>query len=304
METAFTYLCDQYFFKTDVAKEALVETPPTGLYHPNHKGYFATAQEYLDWHRAASPLPADAPTVAVLLYRKHVITRQLYIDQLIGYFEEAGLRPLPLFINGVEAHTIVRDQLTTAHEQAQRAAGVVEVPSLKADAVSVEAVVNTIGFPLVGGPAGTMEGACSLACLLARTRLYRNQTPFSVVLVAAIDTAGEKTHAVCFANDGSPKLRSVLKKASLLINRISPGALRRAASGGGQVDSVRQERALHGGGAAAYPGHGGLEPRRHRRVAGERVNLFCQASFLVPPLLSFSIRLKKVGKGSGFWAFI
>ena len=104
-----------------------METPPTGLYHPNHNGYFATAEEYLKWHRAASPLPADAPTVAVLLYRKHVITKQLYIDQLIGHVEESGLRPLPIFINGVEAHTIVRDQLTTAHETAQRSAGVVEV---------------------------------------------------------------------------------------------------------------------------------------------------------------------------------
>ena len=30
--------------------------------------------------------------------------------------------------------------------------------SLQQDAVTIDAVVSTVGFPLVGGPAGTMEG--------------------------------------------------------------------------------------------------------------------------------------------------
>ena len=30
--------------------------------------------------------------------------------------------------------------------------------SLQRDAITVDAVVSTVGFPLVGGPAGTMEG--------------------------------------------------------------------------------------------------------------------------------------------------
>ncbi len=113
---------------------------------------------------------------------------------------------------GVEAHTIVRDQLTTEHEQeairkvsrpcehcvfreaysasAQERcsrqlsgarqhidSGVATVSSqpgqtarvppvqgrqqhgsLQRDAITVDAVVSTVGFPLVGGPAGTMEG--------------------------------------------------------------------------------------------------------------------------------------------------
>lgn len=44
----------------------------------------------------------------MLLYRKHVITEQPYIAQLIETMEAEGLRPLPIFINGVEAHTVVR----------------------------------------------------------------------------------------------------------------------------------------------------------------------------------------------------
>ena len=48
----------------------------------------------------------------------------------------------------------VRDLLTSTSEQASKSSN----PTLKADAVAVDAVVSTIGFPLVGGPAGTMEG--------------------------------------------------------------------------------------------------------------------------------------------------
>jgi magnesium chelatase subunit H len=54
----------------------------------------------------------------VLLYRKHVITRQPYVAQLISQLEAEGIIPVPIFINGVEAHTIVRDQLTSDVEVA------------------------------------------------------------------------------------------------------------------------------------------------------------------------------------------
>ena len=64
--------------------------------------------------------------------------------------DEAGLRVLPVFINGVEAHTVVRDAFTTGLE------GMTSTSSALGLA-HVDAVVNTIGFPLVGGPAGSME---------------------------------------------------------------------------------------------------------------------------------------------------
>ncbi len=71
---------------------------------------------------------------------------------------------MPIFINGVEAHVVVRDLLTTEAEQAAiRAAGGAAAAAagggvsstLKRDAVVVDAVVSTIGFPLVsaGHPA-------------------------------------------------------------------------------------------------------------------------------------------------------
>ncbi|HAZ43841.1 MAG TPA: protoporphyrin IX magnesium chelatase, partial [Cyanobacteria bacterium UBA11371] len=129
-------------------------------------------------------LPLTSPVVGILLYRKHVVTKQPYIPKLINYFEQAGLIPLPIFINGVEAHVAVRDWMTSSHEQAiiklakgetskpqmplgvdQEAGRQIEVSkrisspfaTLSKEAVEVDAIVSTIGFPLVGGPAGSME---------------------------------------------------------------------------------------------------------------------------------------------------
>lgn len=58
-------------------------------------------------HIPHSPTPPPSDAVGILLYRKHVITDQPYISQLIETMEAEGLRPLPIFINGVEAHTVV-----------------------------------------------------------------------------------------------------------------------------------------------------------------------------------------------------
>lgn len=81
-----------------------------GCLHPDYDGYFASPAEYLEWYARHGALAGhtDAPTVAVLLYRKHVITQQGYIAQLVRCFEADGVRPVPIFINGIEAHTVVR----------------------------------------------------------------------------------------------------------------------------------------------------------------------------------------------------
>ncbi|GBG70565.1 hypothetical protein CBR_g6691 [Chara braunii] len=74
-------------------------------------------QEYLRWYRSQNRLPRDAPVIGLLLYRKHVVTEQPYISRMIKIFENEGLLPLPIFINGVEAHTVARDLLTSKHEK-------------------------------------------------------------------------------------------------------------------------------------------------------------------------------------------
>ncbi|MGD1715106.1 magnesium chelatase subunit H [Dapis sp. BLCC M172] len=169
-----------------------VETPNMGLLHPDYQGYFESPKKYLEWYRQQKPT-SPTPVVGILLYRKHVITKQPYIPQLIRKFEAAGLTPLPVFINGVEGHVAVRDWMTSSYEsqkydspetgltqinlenhrgrgewhspsldfkskvKSQKLDSVKPILPLSPEAVEVDAVVSTIGFPLVGGPAGSME---------------------------------------------------------------------------------------------------------------------------------------------------
>eukprot|EP00850_Spirogloea_muscicola_P002275 SM000008S22364 [mRNA] locus=s8:1270267:1283112:- [translate_table: standard] len=192
----FSYLAAEYLGKTGLPKVTVKETPALGVYHPDHGDYFTNAQDYLKWHKSLSRLPQTAPVVAVLLYRKHVITRQKYIPQMIQMFEKQGIRPVPIFINGVEAHTVVRDLLTSVHEQVvvfsvaidpgfehhfmqeSRRNGMKAITSLSKSAVTVDAVVSTIGFPLVGGPAGTMEGGRQAE--IAKSILQAKNLPYIV----------------------------------------------------------------------------------------------------------------------------
>ena len=117
--------------------------------------------------------PKDSPRVALLLYRKHVITNQRYINDMITILEKEGIIPIPVFINGVEAHTIVRDWLTSEHEISGVNSGQIQRDTTykSNEAVSIDAIVSSIGFPLVGGPAGRKVRVCiallyKLVCLI------------------------------------------------------------------------------------------------------------------------------------------
>ncbi|MEL6319073.1 MAG: magnesium chelatase subunit H [Cyanobacteria bacterium J06626_14] len=185
----------------------VIETPNIGLLHPDHNGYFESPKAYLEWYTqkaegerqkignvsATEPLnlnassnssphpfaiPTSSPTVGILLYRKHVITQQPYIPQLIRAFEDAGLIPVPIFINGVEGHVAVRDLMTTDYEQQQRQQGTTAILSLSDEAVKVDAIVSTIGFPLVGGPAGSMEAGRQVE--VAKRILTAKNVPYFV----------------------------------------------------------------------------------------------------------------------------
>ena len=178
----------------------LVETPNIGLLHPDYQGFFESPREYLEWYKThcrdainrVSPNRVSpnrispnrvspnriSPVVGILLYRKHVITKQPYIPQLIRSFESAGLIPLPIFINGVEGHVAVRDLMTSDYEIQQRQLGNIETPSLSNEAVKVDAIVSTIGFPLVGGPAGSMEAGRQVE--VAKRILTAKNVPYIV----------------------------------------------------------------------------------------------------------------------------
>lgn len=175
----FWFLAERYLGLSVGEIPEPIETPNMGLLHPDYQGYFESPRQYLHWYRDQNASQAnDSPVVGLLLYRKHVITKQPYIPQLLRSFEQAGLIPLPIFINGVEGHVAVRDWMTTTHEQTQRQQGIVEVPSLSAEAVQVEAIISTIGFPLVGGPAGSMEAGRQVD--VAKRILMAKNVPYLV----------------------------------------------------------------------------------------------------------------------------
>lgn len=142
---------------------AVVVTPDMGLIHPvkyrdprsASDPYFLTPSAFLSWRKSPACKEEarrqrfqladdDAPVVAVLLYRKHVITEQPYILDLLTTMEQQGLIPVPIFINGVEAHTIVRDYLTSEYEAAQVASGKLSRPHTyqERQAARVDAIVN------------------------------------------------------------------------------------------------------------------------------------------------------------------
>ncbi|MBN4000709.1 magnesium chelatase subunit H [Nostoc sp. LPT] len=158
----------------------LIETPNIGLLHPDYQGFFESPREYLEWYKTycRDAMNRVSPVIGILLYRKHVITKQPYIPQLIRSFEKAGLTPLPIFINGVEGHVAVRDLMTTDYEIQQRQLGNIETPSLSNEAVKVDAIVSTIGFPLVGGPAGSMEAGRQIE--VAKRILTAKNVPYIV----------------------------------------------------------------------------------------------------------------------------
>ena len=168
--------------------------------------YMESASEYMRWRlspafeemalergfpmaRSSSPSGVPPPPrVAVLLYRKHVVTQQRYVLDLIAMMEESGIIPVPIFINGVEAHAIVRDWLTSTAERESLGkkekdggggGGGGRIAKKMSDRlVDVDAIVSTIGFPLVGGPAGSMEAGRNVA--LAQELLSSMNVPYVV----------------------------------------------------------------------------------------------------------------------------
>lgn len=97
------YIASRFFSGTPITPTPPVSTPPTGCLHPDYTGYFETPKQYLAWYAEHGALRGTgAPVAAVLLYRKHVITSQPYIVQLVRQMEAEGVIPVPVFLNGVE----------------------------------------------------------------------------------------------------------------------------------------------------------------------------------------------------------
>lgn len=126
----------------------VVQVPNLGLVHPARPGYFFEhPREYVDWYVRRYPQRRGWSRVAVLLYRKHVVSNLAYIPQLVDLFEQAELIPVPVFITGVEAHIVARDYLTSPFKEGLRDAGQRIYGSFRrGKTASVDAIVSTIGY--------------------------------------------------------------------------------------------------------------------------------------------------------------
>lgn len=144
------------------------------------------AEWYVSNHRWVTK---NTTRVGILLYRKHVLTQQGYIANMITILESQGIMPIPYFINGVEGHTVVRDLFTTEHEIAM---GGAKSSDMK-ECTTVDAIVSTIGFPLVGGPAGSMEGGRQIEA--AKEILATKNVPYIVAAPLLIQSTERFPHA-------------------------------------------------------------------------------------------------------------
>lgn len=124
----------------------IVQTPNIGLLHPRRTGFFENPAKYIEWYLQTFPKRRNWPRVAVLIYRKHVVSGLQYIPRLVQLLEEQEILPLPIFISGVEAHIIVRDFLTSSDKENARSAGERIFGSFRrGKTANVDAVVSTIG---------------------------------------------------------------------------------------------------------------------------------------------------------------
>lgn len=110
--------------------------PMMGCFHPANTELFADPPTYLRWAKRTKRYRKGQPLVAVLGFRKHVLQEQLYLGDLVKTLEHHDLAVLPIFVSGIEAHVAVREWVARQ---------------------PVDAIVSTMGFPLVGGPAGSTK---------------------------------------------------------------------------------------------------------------------------------------------------
>ena len=61
-----------------------------------------------------------------------MITEQVYIPQLVRCFEEEGVVPVPIFINGIEAHTVVCCRLLLSYQYSHCFSCMDSIPSVPA----------------------------------------------------------------------------------------------------------------------------------------------------------------------------
>ncbi|MEI7556061.1 magnesium chelatase subunit H [Candidatus Chlorohelix sp.] len=151
ISTYWTNNCDQNvinmfrfigreLFGYKIAKiEEPLELPAISFWHPDLDKFVAKSKDYLDWEKKTGRWDGkkgSKATVGILFFRLHLLNGHKYIADIIRALEKDGLRVLPMSVTGVEGHVAVRDYLTE---------------------IGVDFLISTLGFGLVGGPAGSTK---------------------------------------------------------------------------------------------------------------------------------------------------
>jgi len=147
--------------------------------HPDYQGFWVSSPVFGVVSAEAGEqgrLRNQSPVVGILLYRKHVITKQPYIPQLIRSFEQAGLIPLPIL--SMVLKVMWRCEIGWLAYETTEQLGNVEILSVRRGSPG-RCIVSTIGFPLVGGPAGSMEAGRGWKSLNASSvpKMYHTSSP-------------------------------------------------------------------------------------------------------------------------------
>ncbi len=158
----FKLILREYCGMPKVQVAAPVEMPNMGFAHPDAPKFFAKPDEFIKWEKSRSKGSrssrlAPLGTVVVLSFRAHILTGTQYHNDVVRALESVGLRVIPIFVMGIESHIVVREWLTH---------------------MKVDVLINTMGFPLVGGPAGSTKAG--LTASIARELLSTLDTPYIV----------------------------------------------------------------------------------------------------------------------------
>jgi len=202
----FKLILREYLGYSKLELEPPVEIPTMGFAHPDAPQFFSKPVDYERWERSRKGARKQTiGTVAVIVFRVHLLSGMEYLYDIVRALEAGDLRVLPLFVMGVETHVVLREWL---------------------DRMGVDVVINTMGFPLVGGPAGSSKAGLTVD--VARDLLNRLDVPYIVAQPLFLqDVENWHTHGV------SPIHSTILYSLPEMDGAVAPVVL-----GGMQGESI------------------------------------------------------------------
>jgi magnesium chelatase subunit H len=202
----FKLILREYLGYSKLELEPPVEIPTMGFAHPDAPQFFSKPVDYERWERSRKGArKKTSGTVAVIVFRVHLLSGMEYLYDIVRALEAGDLRVLPLFVMGVETHVVLREWL---------------------DRMGVDVVINTMGFPLVGGPAGSSKAGLTVD--VARDLLSRLDVPYIVAQPLFLqDVENWHTHGV------SPIHSTILYSLPEMDGAVAPVVL-----GGMQGESI------------------------------------------------------------------